>query len=388
MIFHSATDAMRDGRDIGGDAMIKLSHRLLAPSACFLALATQAAAQAPAAASPEPNVLGVLMMCGVMGLIGQGARVAVGMTTLAVYKLDAPASNEDVFNLARLVFSLIIGFLAGFIAGLTQWNAVGIDHIAVSDFSAMMKYAIAGYIGADVIEAFTSRFFDKKTVDAARDAPHPADGDAPATPAPVPDHVARQLSDISEQVASVHGLLGAMSAPKGAITGTDYPAWALSRDVKVARDHYWDAILEGANAHNLPVSVVCAIGSKESHWGLALNPPGPAGVGDPTKRDPAKWGSAMPTDGLPGWGRGLMQIDWYSNEFAKTGAWRDPTANILFGCDLLARKIATAAKTNPDPNIALRCGVSAYNGMKGPHSSYCDDVMARADWISQQGLDR
>ena len=156
--------------------------------------------------------------------------------------------------------------------------------------------------------------------------------------------------------------------------------------MKAARDNYWTFIEQGAQTNNLPMAVVLAIGSKESAWGLILHPPGPAGTGDPTPRNPAKWGSAMPTDGL-GWGRGLMQIDWYSNQFARTGNWRDPQANIMFGCGLLADKIKPFAAKGMDADTALRCGVSAYNGMSGPHSSYSDDVMARAAWITQQGLD-
>ena len=128
------------------------------------------------------------------------------------------------------------------------------------------------------------------------------------------------------------------------------------------------------------------IGSKESHWGLALSPQGPTGTGDFTRRDPAKWGNAMPTDGL-GWGRGLMQIDWYSNIFAKTGNWQDARANILYGCQLLAGKIKKFTDAGNDQDTSLRCGVSAYNGMSGAHSSYANDVMARAAWIQSQGLD-
>jgi len=104
-----------------------------------------------------------------------------------------------------------------------------------------------------------------------------------------------------------------------------------------------------------------------------------------TPRNPSKWGVAMPPDG--GWGRGLMQIDWYSNEFAKTGDWQDPRANILYGCELLAGKIKKFTDAGHDEYTALRCGVSAYNGMSGANSPYANDVMARADWIQNQGLD-
>jgi hypothetical protein len=95
-----------------------------------------------------------------MGLVGQASRMIVGLSTLAIYKVIAPPTNQDLFNLARLLFSLIVGFVAGFLAGLVQWQAGGIDSILVDNFSAMLKFAIAGYIGTDVIEAFTTQFFE------------------------------------------------------------------------------------------------------------------------------------------------------------------------------------------------------------------------------------
>jgi hypothetical protein len=135
----------------------------------------------------------------------------------------------------------------------------------------------------------------------------------------------------------------------------------LKRDVNLGRTKYLQYITEGAQTHELPMAVILAIGSKESQWGLALRPQGPTGTGDFTPRDPAKWGIAMPTDDSPtrrmGWGRGLMQIDWYSNPFAKTGNWQDASANILYGCQLLAGKIKKFTDAGNDADTSLQ-GVS------------------------------
>ena len=94
----------------------------------------------------------------------------------------------------------------------------------------------------------------------------------------------------------------------------------------------------------------------------------------------------MPPDNL-GWGRGLMQIDWGSHDFAKTGNWQDPAANIEYGCSLLSQYINEYRKPGTDEITAIRCGVARYNGQTWPQSPYSDDVMARADWIVQQKLD-
>jgi len=59
----------------------------------------------------------------------------------------------------------------------------------------------------------------------------------------------------------------------------------------------------------LETSIICGIGSRESHWGLALKPAGPGGRGDFARRRPrGERVTPEPPDG-GGYGRGLMQID-------------------------------------------------------------------------------
>ena len=81
-----------------------------------------------------------------------------------------------------------------------------------------------------------------------------------------------------------------------------------------------------------------------------------------------------------------MQIDWGSHEFAKTGDWKDPAANIEYGCDLVAGYIAELREKGVEDHDAIRSGVARYNGQSGPDSPYSLDVMARADRIVQLGL--
>lgn len=122
-------------------------------------------------------------------------------------------------------------------------------------------------------------------------------------------------------------------------------------------------VTASATHYSLDPLLIYALGSRESDWGLTLKPPGPAGAGDWAPRDPAKWGYAMPPDGL-GWGRGLLQAD-YQQPFAQTGNWRDPAANIDHGCEELAANIAhfrQLAPANVDPE---RAGIAAYNCGRG-----------------------
>lgn len=130
------------------------------------------------------TVLVTLFACGVMGLVGQGCRVIVGLSTLAVYKVNAPPTSQDAFNLARLLFSLIVGFVAGFVTGMIQWSTSQIEAIHVSVFNDMLKFAIAGYIGTDAIEAFTTQFFEP-ALKPGTSSPKPPAAEAPAATAKV-----------------------------------------------------------------------------------------------------------------------------------------------------------------------------------------------------------
>ncbi len=165
-------------------------------------------------------------------------------------------------------------------------------------------------------------------------------------------------------------------------------------------------ILEGAGEHGIEPAVLCGIGSRESGWGTSplLRPAGPGGAGDWTKRkarttDPVR-PAGLPPDGL-GFGRGLLQIDWDAHEFARTGRWRDPRENILYGATVLKGSIK--AVRNRHPTLAaddlLFAGLAGYNAGPGrvakaldpndvtavdqltAHGNYAGDVLARAAWF-------
>jgi len=110
----------------------------------------------------------------------------------------------------------------------------------------------------------------------------------------------------------------------------------------------------------------------------------------------------MPPDGLS-WGRGLMQIDYEETDFAKTGPWRDPQANIDKGCQMLSENWKFF-KAQPDLKVdPLRAAIAAYNrGQHGvlkdlkagldvdahtapPKRDYSRDVLNRAGWFQAAG---
>lgn len=136
----------------------------------------------------------------------------------------------------------------------------------------------------------------------------------------------------------------------------------LLKDLEAAA-RYGSIIDRVAMLTGLPPSIIAAIGSRESRWGLALVPPGPGGTGDHLPRSyirPHRHGP-MPDDGL-GFGRGLMQIDYDSHVFARTGAWQDPLENVRYGASVLVEaKSFLRKRTTLTGRGLLRGALAAYN---------------------------
>ena len=158
----------------------------------------------------------------------------------------------------------------------------------------------------------------------------------------------------------------------------------LLKHLKLAEG--WRDIIEAAaGAHGIRPCVIAGIGSRESGWGLLLEPPGPAGTGD------------------GGHGRGLMQIDDRSfPEFCAGEEWKDPEPNVGFGCEVLAEKRAYIRKRLIlGADDELRATVAAYNCGQGnvlkvlargedvdartTHKDYSRDVLDRAGWFGMHG---
>ena len=79
------------------------------------------------------QVLAILLLCGLMGLLGQGVRAVVGLKS--VTSSQGVPTRQSEFNAAYLFFSLMIGFLAGILAGL----AIGLSSFQTIDLGPVFS---------------------------------------------------------------------------------------------------------------------------------------------------------------------------------------------------------------------------------------------------------
>lgn len=169
-----------------------------------------------------------------------------------------------------------------------------------------------------------------------------------------------------------------------------------------AAKSFMESIQEGAIRAGVPECIIWGIGSRESGWGLYLRPKGPGGSGDFLSRPtPKPWRPGRAPEDGHGFGRGLMQIDYDAHDFARTGDWTNPEANILYGANVLKENLRYFRNRNTDHGRVLECAVAAYNC--GPRNvinaiksgrpadyfttgrNYSADVFSRAGWFQRVG---
>jgi Putative peptidoglycan binding domain/Transglycosylase SLT domain len=165
-------------------------------------------------------------------------------------------------------------------------------------------------------------------------------------------------------------LLGTTPPDLSTVFPTTFPQnhAGLMAQFGLANTRYKAFIDDAAKHFGFQPSVIGGVGSRESQWGLDLKPngAGPAGTGDFTpRRFPTRFRPGpLPPEG--GFGRGLMQIDFDAFEFARMGNWKDPAANIRFGCQVLAQsQDFLQRKTNLEGRALLRAAIAGYNAGPG-----------------------
>ena len=107
---------------------------------------------------------------------------------------------------------------------------------------------------------------------------------------------------------------------------------------------YADLIKRVSQETGMDPWIIAAIGQRESEWGAALNPPGPAGTGD------------------YGHGHGLMQIDdktWGS--WLASHDWTSPYVNVRKGADILSSNMDYFASRGLEGDEQVQAALAAYN---------------------------
>lgn len=394
------------------------------------------------------SILSTLLLWGLMGLIGQGVRAIVGLKNAAAAQSSNPTAQSS-FNAAYLFVSLMIGFIAGVVAGIAL-NPQLVPDASSVDMKTLLGIAAAGYAGADFIENSFSTIIPGLSPPASiadkPSQPNVIVGGTPVTDTAVPAKtmaLATHLIGSGQAIVSADDVIGMLNDGFGGNAGTggtgggglpgrpgsgvgtgggtspavtsgtvggfgsesggakDWTSAELTRDMSEALK-YGTFIKASASAHNLQPSLICAVGSRESNWGLSpdMHPKGPSGTGDWAKRH-----GKLPPDGL-GWGRGLMQADYAASDFAKDPSkWPDPRQNIEFGCNELALDLGHYETRFPNISKAnqLKAAIAAYNTGPGnvDHSlskgrdvdsttaggDYSADVLSRAAWFQAKGFD-
>jgi hypothetical protein len=94
-------------------------------------------------------------------MLGQGIRVLAGLKKMNDEAQQRAADSLDLFSAARLLISLMVGFLAGIAAAF----AVGLDKVlAVTSTNpdVLLGIAAAGYAGTDFLESFAPTIVGRK----------------------------------------------------------------------------------------------------------------------------------------------------------------------------------------------------------------------------------
>lgn len=105
--------------------------------------------------TPEQLIIAILL-AGIMGAVGQGARAVVGLKKASDQASGANGSLSDVFRASRLLVSLLIGFIAGVFALL----ALGPEKLLGTEAKTqtLLGLIAAGYAGTDFVEGFMNKY--------------------------------------------------------------------------------------------------------------------------------------------------------------------------------------------------------------------------------------
>jgi len=128
--------------------------------------------------------LELLILGGLLGMVGQIARVVVGAKKVSDRAVENNTSFKEEFDSRQLVTSLVYGFAIGVFALMTLTDmAAATTKLGNEMMAGIMA---AGYSGTDFIEGFVKKHFPPAKPAAVQTKPEPVPApsgdDAVATP--------------------------------------------------------------------------------------------------------------------------------------------------------------------------------------------------------------
>jgi Domain of unknown function (DUF1906) len=168
--------------------------------------------QAGANSVDAGSVLAALLLFGLLGLLGQGIRAVVGLRNAGALNMTTP-TDQSVFSAAYLLVSLMIGFIAGVLAGIAL-KFQDFTKLDQSSWQQLLGIIASGYVGADFVEN-TMNLVIPGAQSAQKRAPVvSAPKVAPAIPT-TPDlsELNMQISGLTSQVGQIQAAL-APPAPR------------------------------------------------------------------------------------------------------------------------------------------------------------------------------
>jgi Domain of unknown function (DUF1906) len=165
------------------------------------------------------SVLAALLLFGLLGLIGQGIRAVVGLKNAGALNANTPA-NQSVFSAAYLLLSLMIGFIAGVLAGIAL-KFQDLTKIDQSSWQQLLGIIASGYVGADFVE---------NTMNLVIPGAQPGQNSAPGGSPPKAAAATSTAADLSQLKAQMSGLTSQL----GQIQATLPPPPAPAAAVKVS----------------------------------------------------------------------------------------------------------------------------------------------------------
>jgi len=170
------------------------------------------------------DVILALLLCGFLGVLGQGVRAIVGLKNAGSLNSTTPG-EQAVFSLAYLALSLMIGFIAGVLAGIAL-NLETIITVDPSNWKLLVGIAGSGYIGADFIENSMSVVIPGTKLTQAK---------APPPVAPLPPRVSRKAPPSAPQTTN-EGVKALTAAMRSGCPEADATVWGPA--LVSAFDHF------------------------------------------------------------------------------------------------------------------------------------------------------